>query len=151
MLPCKILDRLSLDRSQFIMLWNVRFENWYFDKYDDRCHYRSTSPIKVILCDHSNFSALSMKWGMCVRGSFGTVSVVYKDACSAWCFSFGWNINNPTYALWLPYLRYKSLFIQFSWIYRNLMSFRILFPLVKHWNYSIDLKGLGEGTDGCHT
>lgn len=151
MLPCKILDRLSLYRSWFIMLWNVRFENCYFSKYDDRCHYKSTSLIKVVLYNHSNFSVLSMKWGMCVRGSLGTVSVVYKAACSAWCFSFGWNINNPTCALWLPSLHYNSLYIQFSWIYRNLLSFRILFSLVKHWNCSTDLKRLGEGTDGCGT
>lgn len=151
MLSCKILDRLSLYRSQFIMLRKVRFENCCSSRYDDRCRYRSTSLINVMLCNHSDFSVLSMKWGMCMRGSLGTVSVVYNAACSAWCFSFGWNINNPTCALWLPSLHYKSLYMQFSWIYINLMSFRILFSLVKHWNCSIDLKGLGEDTDGCHT
>lgn len=41
---------------------------------------------------------------MCVRESPGMISVAYKSARSAWCFSFGWNINSLTCALWLPSL-----------------------------------------------
>lgn len=106
------------------MLWNVVFENYYFSNKMIGVIYRSTSLIKVMLCSDSNFPVLSMKWGMCVRESLGMVSVAYKAACSAWCFSFGWNINSLTCALWLP-----SLYIQFTWIYRTLMFFRILFSL----------------------